>query len=605
MIVKRLAEHYEALKEDGRAPAYGWGKAAVNLGLLLSEDGEVERLIPLIQTAQMGNKEVTKPQEHIVPMPMIRPNQVLPNFLCDNASYIFGIEQKNGEKKFTSSKLLHQTFFADCDNVFAKAICAFFDKWDVTAAKEHPAVLEEQKLVTEGRGIVFMMYGNQFAHHEPELQEIWNRYYNQTMVFHYNDVWNDFKKIWMRYFNQAETAVKRLCLVSGRHEPIARLHDKVKGVPGAQSAGANLISMNANAFVSYNLSDGMPGAPIGAYSAFAHVTALNTLLADFEHRLDLGDTRTVYWAEKANKKAADLVAISLMPPRESEEHILQSIFDRVEQGLPVEDIPLRERFYVLGLRPNAARVSVSLFLESSFGDILKNIHRHYERLEIVRPVFDKRVYLTPRDIMDEIINPNSTQKKPNPQIMSGLMQAILSGSRYPYALYQSALMRVRAEQGSRKVSRGKAAVIKACLLQYLPENERKCITVSLNTETKNKAYVLGRLFATLETIQEAASPDLKKTIRDSYFNSACANPRIAFPQTLKLSEHHLKKLKRDKPGMAVNYKKQVQALLDILEVCDEPFPPYFPLNEQGLFILGYNQQRQTFFTKKEEKKEEE
>ena len=575
MIVKRLCEHYEALKEDGRTPAYGWGKAAVNLGLLLSEDGEVLKLIPLTQTVQMGKKEALKVQEHIVPMPVVRSSGILPNFLCDNASYILGLGKK-GNEKFEALKLLHQQLLENNGNMFAKAILRYFDKWN-TAVNEHPVILESKKLLDEGRGIVFMLHGNRFAHEEPELQELWNAHYSQN-----------------------EDTAKRLCLISGNREPIARLHDKVKGVPGAQSVGANLISINADSFVSYNLSDGIPGAPIGTYSAFAYVTALNTLLEDFEHRLDLGDTRIVYWAEKADRKAADLVAISLMPPRESEEHILQSVFDQAEQGLPVEDIPFQERFYALGLRPNAARVSVSLFLESSFGDILRNIHRHYKRLEIARPVFDKRVYLTPRDIMGETINPNSTVKKPNPQIMSGLIRAIFTDTKYPYSLYESVLMRVRAEQGPKKVSRGKAAIIKACLLQYLPENERKCITVSLNPENKNKAYVLGRLFAVLEGIQEAASPELKKTIRDSYFNSACANPRIAFPQILKLSEHHLKKLKRDKPGMAVNYKKQIQGLLSILEVSEEPFPAYFPLQKQGLFILGYNQQRQTFFIKKEE-----
>lgn len=579
MIVKRLAEHYEALKETGKAPPYGWGRAAVNLGLRLSEDGQVMGLVPLTQTVTMGLKEVTRAQEHIVPMPVVRANNILPNFLCDNATYILGLDPKRGMKKFEDCKELHHNLLAESKSPFSRAICAFFDKWDSSNASEHPAVIAEQKAIDEGRGIVFLLHGDQFAHEDPELKELWNR-----------------------HFSQKQSTVNQLCLVSGKHEPIARIHDKVKGMSdlGGQPAGINLISINAEAFESYNLWDGMPGAPIGAYSAFAHVTALNTLLGDFEHRLDLGDTRIVYWAEKADTRAADLVAISLVPPRESDEHILKSMFDRVEQGLPVEDIPLEERFYVLGLRPNAARVSVSLFIQSSFGSILQNIHRHYRDLEIGRPAFDSRIYLTPRDIMDEIINPNSTVKKPNPQIMSGLMRAIFTGTKYPYALYESVLMRVRAEQGSQKISRGRAAIIKACLLRNLPKSERKCISVFLDPENREKPYVLGRLFAVLESIQEAASPDLKKTIRDSYFNTACANPGIAFPQILKLSEHHLKKLKRDKPGYAISFKKQVQGLMDMLDSSDNPFPAYFPLNDQGLFILGYNQQRQAFFTKKEE-----
>ena len=577
MILNRLAEHYVDLNEMGEAPDFGWGYALVSLGILLSPTGEVLQLIPLQQTVQMGSKMVTKPQELIVPLPVVRASNIASNFLCDNATYFLGIGQK-AKEKFAAAKDLHQTLLANSSNPFAKAICAFFDCWDIERAAEDPIVMPVAKLIEEGRNIVFMMHGSQMAQEDPVLQQIWNAYFMHK--------------------NEGE---EQICLVSGEIEPIARLHDKIKNVPGAQSSGANLISINANAFTSYDI-ENMPGAPVGERSAFAYATALNILLADFDHRFDLGGTRVVYWAQGANVAAANTVGLSMVPPPQTADSELDDVFARVAAGLPVGEVTLDTRFYVLGLRPNAARVCVAFFFESTFGNMLRNIHKHYKQMEIIRPSGEKK-YLTPISIMHELVNKNSSEKKPNPQLMANIMRSILLGAKYPYALFQNVLTRIRAEQGKDKITYGRAAIIKACLLQYVSSEERRHVIVGLNEESTNKPYVLGRLFAILQSAQEAANPGVNNTIKDRYFNAACATPNVAFPQILKLYESHIKKLKRDKPGMAINSQKAVQALLDKLDVEQTPFPNSLQLNDQGLFILGYYQQRQTGFKKAEQNEE--
>ncbi len=581
MILNSLVNHYEMLHESGNAPDFGWASVDVNLGILLDENGQVLNLIPLVTTVQMGKKQVEKSYKLTVPVPVVRTSGVSANFLCDNPAYILGVDLKGAKdkalEKFLAAKTLHLDLLSQATGSVAKAVRGFFETWDAQNAANHPLVLREIKMIEQGRNMVFMVNENQYAAEDEELQQIWNAFFLQQ---------------------QAED--KQLCLVSGRNEPIARLHDKIKNLPGAQTSGASLISTNADAFVSYNLVDTMPGAPIGEYSAFAYVTALNRLLADREHRIDLGDTRLVYWTNQADDKASHIVGIGLMPQTdEGDDQVLKEVFEKVGQGLPIEGVLLEEPFYVLGLRPNAARISVALFLVSSFGDILKNISRHYDRLEIVRPSFDKREYLSPWAIMQEIVNPNSKNKIPNPQVMMGLMRSMLTDARYPYLLYQNVLLRVRAQQGDGKISRGRAALIKACLLQYLPEKERECITVALNTQSTNKPYILGRLFAVLEAAQESANPGLNATIKDRFFNAASATPAIAFPQVLKLFETHIKKIKKDKPGFAISYQKQVQDLLSNLDVEGSPFPKTLGLEDQGLFILGYYQQTQARYTKKE------
>ena len=268
-------------------------------------------------------------------------------------------------------------------------------------------------------------------------------------------------------------------------------------------------------------------------------------------------------------------------------------------GVPIHpDTP----FYILGLSPNAARLSVRFFLQDTFGHFIDHVRRHYERLEIVMPQ-RHRAYLPLWRLLGETVNKKSKDKAASPLLAGAVMRSILSDTPYPQALYNSVMLRVKADQDDKdkhiyKISAEKAAIIKACLLKNFPKGEE--VTVALNEESTNTAYVLGRLFSVLEQIQEEANPDINSTIKDRFFNSAAATPGVVFPVLLKMANHHLRKL-NDRKGLKITLEKMVTELEGKIEMNGQPIPARMNLNDQGLFILGYYHQTQKRYMKKEEK----
>jgi CRISPR-associated protein Csd1 len=401
-----------------------------------------------------------------------------------------------------------------------------------------------------------------------------------------------------------------VCLVTGKNEPVAVLHGKIKGVAGAQTAGANLVSFNANAYESYGRDGGQGlNAPVGQHAAFAYVTALNHLLSDREHRISIGDTTVVYWAESPKPVYQDIFTAMLSPQNEDQNRLLDDIMKRIEQGKPVaDDISFRTPFYILGLAPSAARLSVRFFLHDSFGNFTEHIKQHYKDLEIAHAPQDFP-YLTLYWLLLETVNPNSRNKAASPLMSGEMMRSILLGLPYPQSLQSAVMLRIRAEQDDeekniRKITRGRAAILKACLLRKRDNNTYKeVLDVSLNENSNNRAYVLGRLFAVLEKAQRDANPGINSTIKDRYFTSACATPGSVFPTLFKLYENHLEKIRKAENGKAIGIydDKLVSGLMNKLGVDGDPFPAHLFLNDQSIFVLGYYHQVQSFFTPKDRK----
>ena len=278
--------------------------------------------------------------------------------------------------------------------------------------------------------------------------------------------------------------------------------------------------------------------------------------------------------------------------------MIRGILEALEKGkaLDLSEIQLDadQPFFILGLAPNAARLSVRFFWRDSFGNVLRNLSRHYKRMEIVRPSWDQTEYLGVWRMLYETVNQKAKDKKPLPNMAALTFQAILSDSRYPESLYENVLIRIRAEAG--RVTRGRAAIIKACLIKNYQMNKGDD-AVKLNEERNDAPYVLGRLFAELEAIQEEANPGINATIHDKYFNSACATPATIFPILLKLKGSHIKKLARKGAGYRISHEQKLTDLMGRLE----EFPAKLNLKEQGDFILGYYHQVQKRYEKKEEK----
>ena len=591
MILQSLTRYYELLAAEGKLPKSGYCTAKVSYALNLAEDGAVLGVVNLKQTARRGKKEVEVASEREVPEQVTRSVNIAANFLCDNSTYLLGIDKKGKPERslecFEASRKLHETVLKDANTPAAEAVLGFFQSWEPEKAAEHPALKEKLEEILTGGNLIFMINGGDFAQDDPEI-----------------------RRAWENYRDSQDPGERMVCLVTGKNEPVAVLHGKIKGVAGAQTAGANLVSFNANAYESYGRDGGQGlNAPVGQHAAFAYATALNHLLSDREHRISIGDTTVVYWAESPKPVYQDIFTAMLSPQNENQNRLLDDIMKRMEQGKPAaDDISSHTPFYILGLAPSAARLSVRFFLHDSFGNFTEHIKQHYKDLDIAHAPQDFP-YLTLYWLLLETVNPNSRNKAASPLMSGEVLRSILLGLPYPQSLQSAVMLRIRAEQDDedrhiKKITRGRAAILKACLLRKRDNNTyREVLDVSLNEDSNNRAYVLGRLFAVLEKAQRDANPGINSTIKDRYFTSACATPGSVFPTLFKLYENHLEKIRKAENGKAISIydDKLVSSLMNKLGVDGDPFPAHLFLNDQSIFVLGYYHQVQSFFTPKDRK----
>ena len=575
MILQSLVTYYEALAARGEISRPGYSLAKVSYALRIGWEGSLLGFVPMKNQVERGKKKAEVPRAMEVPEQALRGNPIFSNFLCDHGGYFLGIDSKGKPERtlqcFAAARELHQKVLSSVSSPAAKAVLSFFEEWKPEEAPSHPLLQPYMEDIIAGANLVFALPNATFAHDDPAVKEAWERHKN----------------------NQ-ETGARMQCLVTGKQDqPIAILHGKLKGVKDAQPAGASLVSFNARAYESYGRDEAQGlNSPVSEYAAFAYVTVLNRLIADTDHRQLLGDATVVYWAEDADPVYQDKVAT--MVSSGDDQSQLHDIMQKMAKGRMADMDGLRwdMPFYVLALSPNAARVSIRFFWRSEFGVIMDNIRAHYERLAIVKPSFEKREYLTLYWLLRETVSPMSQNQDASPLLTGAVMQSIFMGSPYPAALMQSIITRIRAE---REITWGKAAIIKACLLQNGNANDKykEVLTVSLNKQSTNKAYVLGRLFAALEKAQDEANPGINATIKDRYFASACAAPGTVFPLLLRLSNHYIAKAQYGK-----NLAREIGELMDKLQVGDDPFPAQFSLEDQGIFILGYYHQVQARYQKK-------
>ena len=581
MILQALNRYYDRLVEAGTLERPGWQPVKVSYALQIDDEGQLIRVLPLLHEEERGNKKAMVSQVLKVPAQEKRTVGIVSNFLCDNSSYILGIDSKGKPERlakcFQACKELHERMLKVNDSPAAHAVISFFRHWDPASAQESQPLQAFLEDIMAGANLVFD-YRNRFVHEYPEIQELWDVHYNAS--------------------DSAETM---RCLVTGESSPVARLHPSIKGVSGGQSSGTSLVSFNAPAFESFGRDGGQgSNAPVSEKAAFAYTAVLNYMISEKEHHIRLSDTTVVFWAEHGDDAYAKEFSGMMGENDEvSEEDLLQSL-RQLANGLKVNldgfELNPDEHFYVLGLSPNAARLSVRYFLQDHFGAFARNLLDHHERMRIVKPAWDTRAYLSFQQMLNETVNQKSRDKTPSPLLSGALFRAVLMGEPYPRLLLDQVEIRIRAE---RQITRGRAAIIKAYLLKQsetggLTKVSKEALGVELNIETTYQPYLLGRLFAVLERLQQAANPGINTTIRDRYFNSACATPAIVFPQLIKLSQAHLKKLDG---GQAVYYNKMIGQIMERIRL---NYPARLNLYDQGIFQLGYYHQTQARYTKKED-----
>lgn len=580
-VLTELARLYERLAAEGKAPSEGYSEENIGGEIVLDAQGNVKAIRRL---GGPGEKGKWRPQRMNVPAPFKRTSGIKANRLWDKASYSLGLAALTDEAKKPlrdeQGKLqpavedrtrqeheafveLHEKLLAGTGDPASRALLGFVRTW-----RPDPERFLELAQTPEvlGENLVFRLDGeDSYIHERPAAQALIR--------------------------GDTEKTERAICLVTGEQGPPARLHPAIKGVAGAQSSGASLVSFNLDAFTSYGKGQG-ENAPVSEHATFAYATALNWLLRDEGHHLRMGDTTVVFWAETPKREVARLAEVlmgqALNPPDdEAETQRLHATLMNIAQGrgLQPEEPAPDTRVFILGLAPNAARLAVRFWRPGTLGDFAANVLKFWENLSIEPPAWKG-----PPAAWSLLYETAAQRKAENipPRMGGDLMRAVLTGADYPRTLISAVITRIRADHD---VNGRRAAIIAA----YLRRNLKEDFPVSLDRNNPDPAYRLGRLFAVLESIQQAALPGLNATIKDRYFAAAAATPARVFPLLVKNAQHHLGNLRKDKPGLAHWFES---ALGEIFAGLPSDLPRALNLEDQGRFIGGYYHQR---WAKKDER----
>jgi CRISPR-associated protein Csd1 len=576
MILQALVEYYERKASDpdsALAPA-GFEWKEIPFVLELASDGN---LVQVVDTREPQGKRLIA-RRFLVPQSVKKTSGVAANLLWETAEYVLGLDLK---KKPERAKQQRDAFIARIESLSSaakndaglKALLAFLGQ---------PSILEQRfperfaELVETNPVLSFRLAGEA------------NLIAERPVVRDSINLEDDGSK------DSSDTS--GFCLVNGRDDEIERLHSSIKGVWGAQSSGANIVSFNLDAFNSFGKVQG-DNAPVGKSASFAYTTALNHLLGrDSRQRIQIGDASTVFWSRDKSQLESDLVALFGESGKDNPDEGSQAVanlYAAIKNGVYVDD-QKSNRFYVLGLAPNAARIAIRFFHSGTVAEIAGNIKQHFDDLDIERASFEKP-HLSLFRLLVSIASLGKADNIP-PNLAGDFARAVLTASPYPATLLQAAIRRIRAEH---EVTYPRAALIKAIVNRQLRHQSKtefqptsdKELTVSLDLTNTNTGYRLGRLFAVLERAQERANPGLNATIRDRYYGAAASTPVAVFSNLMRLKNHHVAKL--ENKGEAVNLEKLIGEVVDGIS----DFPAHLTLADQGRFAVGYYHQRQSFYAK--------
>jgi CRISPR-associated protein Csd1 len=612
-ILQSLARRYERQAAAGEAPIPGFAPAQISFAIVLDRDGGYVTT----EDERRGEGKKLRPKTCLAPAAPKRTVAVASGAFWDKTSYVLGrtapdaatspAKQARDAERLGRERAAflarHENLLAGTTDPGCAALLAFLRDWS-------PERYEMLRYADEmlDQNVAFRLDGDAgFIHDRPAARA--------TLIAE---------------AGARAAAPQAMCLVTGEVGPIARLHPSIKGVSGAQSSGGALVSFNLDAFTSHGKEQGA-NAPVSEAAAFAYATALNGLLAAahtdakgrpvYRNRVMLGETTVAFWAEH---DAAERIARALIGgggdeepldaddglpvTDQSETQTLRAVLQRMEQGQPLRDTALGlhadTRVYVLGLSPNAARLSVRFWVEQSLGDFARNFQLHWQDLHI-----EPKPHFWPPPVWRLLLELAPQRKSENiPPLLGGeVMRAILTGLPYPRALLAQTVMRLRADQDEadrrtgrtlEKVSELRVALLKACLARLYRWNLiAEDVPVSLDLASTNSAYRLGRLFAVLERLQRAALGQRNATVRDRFYASASATPALVFPSLIRNARNHSKAIRsKIGAGLAEWFEDHIAEIAAGLE---GSFPKTLPLEEQGRFALGYYHQRDVFRRRKD------
>ena len=572
-----LASLVRAYERLPNTPAFGYSTERIGFLVSLNADGSPAG--PPIDLRE-GEGKRKAPRLMQVPASFKRPGTTPRSFfLWDNTAFALGVsasEKKAGATRLEAFRQLHRKELAGTNDPGLKALLHFIDSWS-PADFTRLGWPEEMK----DQNIVFALESERLKdiciHDRPAARALWTRL-------------------------SAEGEKKEAaCLVTGARGAIARLHPAIKGVWGAQTSGASIVSFNLDAFTSYGHEQG-ENAPVSEAAVFAYTTALNRFLErGGGHRIQIGDASTVFWADASEADAAEEaegIFAALLGADGADETVqakkVGAILQAVRAGRPIADfipdLAQGVRFFILGLAPNASRLSVRFYLEDDFGAIAGRFLAHVARMRIEPPPKDEHPSIW-RLLVETAAQHKSENVQPN--LAGGWLRAILTGASYPLTLLSTLLMRLRADHD---INGLRVAMLKAVLIR----NFAMEVPVSLDVENKDSGYLLGRLFAAYEYAQtQALGGRVNATIRDQYYGTASATPRAVFPLLQRKATHHLSRLRKDKPGLAVTLDRRIGEIFELADP-ESLFLPILSAQRQALFAIGYYHQRNDFYRRKDE-----
>ncbi|MDN5880812.1 MAG: type I-C CRISPR-associated protein Cas8c/Csd1 [Nitrosospira sp.] len=596
MMLQALHDYYlrKSADSDAHIAPAGFEWKEIPFIIELDRNGQPVQ----IETTQDGKGRQGSARSFLVPQGVKKTANVEANLLWENAEYVLSLpnSKKLAEQRAKGKEVEYRARLVSAKTAFVDAIRAlppavqqdfgilavlrFLDKPGLSILERFPAWTQ---IVQFSPNLSFRLHGD------------------MDLVCQRPAV------VAALQADQGHAQANGICLITGESDEIERLHDPIKGVWGAQTSGANIVSFNLPAFISHGKSQG-ENAPVGKRAAQRYTKALNHLLVrNSTQRIQVGDASTVFWAEKSSAFESRVVDIFGEAPKDDPDRgarAVKSLYKAIENGAFERDEG-KTQFYVLGLAPNAARIAIRFWYVSTVTELATHIREHFDDLEIVRPIFE-RPHLSLFRLLVSTAAQGKAENIP-PSLGGDVIRCILAGTPYPQTLLQAVVRRIRAEQSKKDNKQGKAlphvtypraALIKAYINRQIrhSNSHEKEIAVSLDKTNINVGYRLGRLFAALEHIQEDASGGkLNSTIRDRFYGAASSIPGTVFTTLLRLNKHHMTSLRKEKPLFFVARDKLVGEIMN--EGLDGRlgFPPILNLQDQGRFAIGYYHQRQDFY----------
>lgn len=595
MLIQALCEYHDILAKSGKLVPDGYSPVLIHYCISLRTDGSIAG-IHSCETTQTSVDKKGKQKQKLVPTEITLPKRTQKSSIDANIAehrplYLFGLQYdkdslsaqdrtQKAQKSHTAYVEKNLIFLEGLDSPMISAYRAFLTSWQPEQEVENPFLLELGKKYATA-GYIFSLEGHPeiMLHTEPAVLAKWETLYKSQQ-------------------EQNTDTIHTQCAVTGEEATIARIHEKIKGVLGGLSTGTVLVSYKNSAETSYGKEQSY-NSNISEITMQKYTNTLNYLLKAKNHHIFLEGMTLVFWSMTTQTAEDDMLSAFLygnydkMDATQTGE-MLQKLMEQAQKGsIQAEkiastcNIDPNVDFYMVGFVPNSSRLSLKFLYHKKYGEILQHIAQHQNDLQIgkkIQPVSIGQILYT-------LLPPTNKEATLPPALTAKIMEAVLYGTPYPTSLLSYMVKRVKTDSGL-SVSRIRAGVIRGCINRYARRNQKEEFEMCLDKQNTNQAYVCGRLFAVLEKLQkDALGNNINRTIKDAYFASATSKPALAFPKILKLAQHHLGKVKSP-----VYYNKCIGEIIALL---DGKFPDTLSLMEQGKFIIGYYQQYESFFEKKE------